>query len=104
MENYKKYEIKKQKISYWKNKEIKTAINRRSKFTDDDIKYMIKLAENQTTSNMGSRKIAILMNKKFKDERRDLIISQMATWRILNKNIGKPRKIKKVFYINNTRN
>ena len=50
----KKYEIKKQEVSYWKNHEIQTVINRRCKFTDDDIKYMIKLAENQTTSNMGS--------------------------------------------------
>ena len=73
----KKYGIKKQKISYWKNHQIKMVINRRNKFTDDDIKYMIKLAENQTTSNMGSRKIAILMNKKFKDKGRDLTISHM---------------------------
>ena len=97
----KKYRIKKDKFNYWKKHKIRTAINRRSKFADDDIKYMIKLAENQTTSNMGSRKIAILMNKKFKDEGRDLTISHMTSCRILNKNLGKPRKIKKVFSINN---
>lgn len=48
----KKYGIKKQKIRYWKHHEIKTFLKRGSKLTDEDIQYMIKLAENQTTSNM----------------------------------------------------
>ena len=68
--------------------------------TDADIQYMIKLAENKTTSDMGSRKITMLMNKKFEKEGRNLTISHMTTCRILNKNMGKPRKIKKVFSIN----
>ena len=61
----KKYNIRKQKVSYWKNHDIKTVIKRRSKLSDEDIQYMIKLAENKTTSDMGSRKITLLMNKKF---------------------------------------
>jgi len=36
---------------------------------------MIKLAENRTTSDMGSRKITMLMNEKFKKEGRKLTIS-----------------------------
>ena len=96
MEIAKKYGFKKQKVSYWKYHEIKTVIKRKSKLTDNDINYMIKLAENQTTSNMGTRKF-----KKFKEEGRKLTISHMTSSRILNKNLGKPRKIKKVFSINN---
>ena len=76
----KQYGIKKQKISYWKYHDIKTVIKRRS---------------------MGTRKITMLMNEKFKKEGRDLKISHMISSRILNKNLGKPRKIKKIFYINN---
>ena len=61
---------------------------------------MIKLAENKTTSDIGSRKITLLMNKIFDKEGRNLTKSHMTT-RFSNKNIGKPRKIKKVFSINN---
>ena len=56
---------------------------------------MIQLAENKTTSEMSSRKITLLMNKRFKEKGRDLKISHMTTCRILNKNIGKLRKIQK---------
>ena len=41
----KKYNIRKQKVSYWKNHDIKTVINRKSKLTEEDVKYMIKLAK-----------------------------------------------------------
>ena len=89
-------ESKKQKISYWKHHEIKTVIKRRSKLTDEDIKYMIQLAENKTTSEMSRRKITLLMNNRFKEKGRNLKISYMTTCRILNKNIGRTRKIQKV--------
>ena len=71
-----------------------------SKLTDEDIQYMIKLSGNQTTSNMGSRKITLLMNKRFEEQGRDLKISHMTSCRILNKNLGKPRKMQKVCSIN----
>ena len=96
----KKYGIKKQKISYWKHHEIKTVIKRRSKLPDEDLQYMIKLAENKTTSDMSSRKITLLMNNRFKEKGINLKISHMTTCRILNRNIGKPRKIQKVCSIN----
>jgi len=48
---------------------------------------MIKLAENRTASDMGTRKITPLMNKKFKEEGRKLTINHMASCRILNKNL-----------------
>ena len=95
-----KYGFKKQKVSYWKYHDIKTVIKRRSKLKDEDIQYMIKLAENKTTSDMSNRKITLLMNKRFEEKGRNLKISHMTTCRILNKNIGKPRKIQKVCSIN----
>ena len=64
MANIKKIWNKKQQISFWKHHEIKAVIKRRSKLTDEDIQYMIKLAENKTTSDMSSRKIILLMNKR----------------------------------------
>ena len=57
----KKYNIKKQTVSYLKNHNIKTVIKRRSKLTDADIQYMIKMAENKTASDMERRKITLLM-------------------------------------------
>ena len=95
-----KYGFKKQKVSYWKYHDIKTVIKRKIKLNDEDIQYMIKLAENKTTSDMSSRKITLLMNNRFKEKGKKLKISHMTTCRILNKNIGKPRKIQKVCSIN----
>ena len=66
---------------------------------DANIQNMIKLAENKTTSDMGSRKITLLMNKKLEKEGKNLRISHMTTCRILNKKNGKAKKNKKsVFY------
>ena len=64
----KKFNISKQKVNYWKKTEIKDAIHRRKKLTDEEIQEIIKLAENKTTSMMGSQKIASIMNKKFKEQ------------------------------------
>ena len=47
-----------------------------------------------------AEKITLLMNIRFKEQGRNLKISHMTTRRILNKNIGKPRKIQKVCSIN----
>ena len=56
------FNISKQKVNYWKKTEIKTVIHRRKKLDDKDIQEIIKMAENQTTSNMGCRKIPAIMN------------------------------------------
>ena len=92
----KNFGFRNQKISYWKNTQIKKVINRRSKLSDEDIKEIIKMAENQTTSNMGCRKIAAIMNEKFNKMGSKLRVSKATVARILKKYYGKPRK-KKIF-------
>ena len=46
------FNISKQKVNYWKKTEIKTVIHRQKKLDDKDIQEIIKMAENQMTSNM----------------------------------------------------
>ena len=97
----KKLKIRKQIVSYWKNTELKTIQYRRKKLDQEDIDKIIKLAENKTTSNMGSRKIASIMNKDFKKKGKSITISKNTVCRYLNKYLGKPRKIRKVFSLTN---
>ena len=59
------------------------------------------MAENQTTSNMGCRKIASIMNDKFEKEGKNLKVSKATVARILKKYYGKPRKMKRLFCTNN---
>ena len=95
----KNFGFKKQKISYWKNTPIKKEIHRRSKLSDEDINEIIKMAENQTTSNMGCRKIASIMNENFKTKGSNLRVSKATVCRILKKYFGKPRKMKSFFVL-----
>ena len=55
------------------------------------------MAENQTTSNMGCRKIAAIMNKKFEKEGKNIRISRTTVAKYLKNHYGAPRKMKKVF-------
>ena len=61
---------------------------------------MIQQAENQTTLNIESRKTTMLMNKIFKEQRRNFKINHMTSYKILNKNFGKHRKMQEVCSIN----
>ena len=78
---------------------IKTEQKRKRKLGDKYIKEIISLAENKTTSSMISNKISNLINKKLKEDGTNLSITKMTVCRILNKKLGKPRKIKRVFYL-----
>ena len=97
----KKFNISKQKVNYWKKTEIKDVIHRRKKLTDEEIQEIIKLAENKTTSMMGSRKIASIMNEKFKDQGKETRIINVTICKYLNEGLGKPIKIKRVFVADN---
>ena len=97
----KKLKIRKQIVSYWKNTELKTIQYRRKKLDQEDIDKIVKLAENKTTSNMGSIKIASIMNKDFKKKGKGITISKNTVCRYLNEYLGKPRKIRKVFSLTN---
>ena len=48
---------------------------------------------------MSSNKISNVINKKLKEDGTNLSITKMTVCRILNKELGKPRKIKRVFYL-----
>ena len=48
---------------------------------------------------MSSNKISNIINKKLKEDGTNLSITKMTICRILNKELGKPRKIKRVFYL-----
>ena len=66
-----------------------------------DIQEIVKMAENQTTSNMGCRKIAAIINEKFEKEGKNLRVSKATVCRILKKYFGEPRKMKRLFCTNN---
>ena len=93
----KKFNISKQKVYYWKKTNIKTVIHRRLKLEQKDIEEIIKLAENKTTSEMSCRKIASIMNEKFKKEGKKTRISRTTVAKYLKNHFGTPRKMKKVF-------
>ena len=88
----KNFGFKKQKISYWKNTPIKKVIHRRSKLSEKYIQEIVKMAENQTTSNMGCRKIAPIMNEKFEKEGKNLKVSKAKVARILKNIMGRREK------------
>ena len=56
--------LKKQKVSYWANHEIKTTQIRRKKLPKSYIAQICKMAQDKTTSDMGSKKIAYLINDR----------------------------------------
>ena len=51
--------LKKQKVSYWANHEIKTIQTRRKKLSRTYINKICKLTKDKTTSDMGSKKSQI---------------------------------------------
>ena len=94
-----KLNIRRQKVNYWAKNPIKSEQKRRRKLGDKYIKEIISLAENKTTSSKSSNKISNIINKKLKEDGTNLSITKMTVCRILNKELGKPMKIKRVFYL-----
>ena len=71
-----KLKISKQRVNYWLKTPIKMEQKRRKKLNEIYRKQIVSLAENQTTSSMSSRKIAYIMNEKFKNNNLKLSISK----------------------------
>ena len=94
-----KLKISRQSVNYWIKTPIEMEQKRRKKLDEKYRKEIISLAENQTTSSMSSRKIAYIMNKKFEEENLDITISKDTVNRYLKEELGKPRKIRKVFHL-----
>ena len=59
--------LKKQKVSYWAKTPIKNEIIRSTKLDEKYKKRIVELAEDKLTSDMGSRKIAEIINKELKE-------------------------------------
>ena len=90
----------KKSVKEIKEEGIKNIINTELTIPDDaSTTYDVTLAENKTTSSMSSNKIANIINKKLKEDSFNLTITKMNGFRILNKEFGKPRKEKRVFFL-----
>ena len=98
--------LKKQKVSYWANTPIKTEIKRRTQLNEQYKKKIVDLAKDKLTSDMGARKIADIINKELEENNvRDtkgniLSIEKTAVNRYLQNALGRPRKVRRVFYLN----
>ena len=92
-------------MNYWRKNEIKSTQTRRKKLDMSFIQEICELAGNKTTSEMSSRKIASIINEKLKAKgiidknRKPVKISHVTACSYLNQMFGRPRKIRKVFYL-----
>ena len=61
--------VKKQRVNYWAKNPVRTYQKRKRKLEE---KYINKITENKPTSEMSSRRIAYIINKKLKDDGKKL--------------------------------
>ena len=94
-----KLRASKQKVNYWAINPLRTKQFKRRKLEDKYIKKIIDLAKDQTTSTMSSSKITNTINSDLIPEGKKIQINKSTICRILNAEIGKPRKIKKIFFL-----
>ena len=98
--------VKRQKVSYWANTEIKTTQKRRRKLNDVFVEKIREMAKNKTTSAMSSRKIASIINLELEKENvvdsnnKLLSIHHSTICNYLREFYGKPKKIRKAFFLN----
>ena len=67
-----KYGFSKQLVSYYRWKLKNNIVNkgtRKKKISDEDLKYIIDLSKNKTTSFMGARRIARIINARLAKKR-----------------------------------
>ena len=92
--------LKKQKVSYWAKTPIKYEIKRKTKLDEKFKKRIVELAEDKLTSDMGSRKIAEIINRELKNNNirdskgRALTMEKTTVNRYLKNALGKPRKVR----------
>ena len=98
--------LKKQKVSYWANTELKNTQKRRKKLNEIFVTKIRELARNKTTSAMSSRKIAAIINQELEKENvldknnKPLTIHHGTVCAYLREYYGKPKKIRKTFFLN----
>ena len=100
--------LKKQKVSYWaiklREKKLETK-KRRKKLKDIYLSRVIRWAKNKTTSAMSCRKISFMINSilskrnEVDDGGKPITISYRTISNYLNDYYGKPKKIRKAFYL-----
>ena len=97
--------IKKEKVSYWARHEIKNSQRKSKKLKDIYIDTIKKWANNKVTSAMSLRKIGntinnllIKRNEVYKNGKQ-LTIHYTMVNNYLKQHFGKPRKLRKVFYL-----
>ena len=97
------FKISKQRVNYWIHNSIKTR-KRRTKLTRKEINILVKWAKDKPImeKKVSAKNIQMKFNKlpkKFKEKNMKKKISLSTTNRMLNKHIGKPKVIRKVFYM-----
>ena len=97
--------IKKEKVSYWSRHEIKENQYKRKKLKDIYIETIRRWANDKATSQRSSRKIAnminsLLLKKNEVDQKgKQITVHYTTVNNYLKAYFGKPRKIRKVFYL-----
>ena len=97
------FNLSKQRVNYWIHSSIRKR-KRRSKLTRKEINIIVKWAKNKPImeKKVSAKNIQIKFNKlskKLKENKKKKSISLSTTNRVINKYIGKPRVIRKVFYL-----
>ena len=97
------FHISKQRVNYWIHSSIKTR-KRRTKLTRKEINMLVKWAKDKPImeKKVSAKNIQMKFNKlpkKFKEKKMKKNISLSTANRMLNKYIGKPKVIRKVFYM-----
>ena len=95
-------------VRYYRNRPEVKQIKRSSKFPQKYIDKIYEMASNQTTREMPGGLIAIKINNMLKNDNfldkngKLLTITKSQVNRILKDKYGKPIKVRKVFYLNET--
>ena len=84
-------------MNYWASHPLKVEQIKKRKLPDKYIQKIIGLAKDKTTSTMSSARITKYINLMLQRDKMNMTISKATVCRILKKEYGKPRKIKKVF-------
>ena len=95
-----KLKVKRQRVNYLASHLLKAEQIKKRKLPDKYIQKIIGLAKDKTTSTMSSARITKYINLMLQRDKMNMTISKSTVCRILKKEYGKPRKIKKVFYLN----
>ena len=99
--------FKKEKVSYWSRTELKESQHKPKKLNEKYIKTIQRWALNKTTSQRSSRKIAAMINsilvkrKEFDSKGHQITIHYTTVNNYLREYYGKPRKIRKTFFLSN---